>query len=631
MHSVLNRIDDLRRAGLTSLMVVADYLRRRLAPLRERARFAWMYTGSGNLTRTYISPNVDLDEGALAALLNVVTGVDDLALAVLPREELALYADPGRAALQASLMEFDAQGMVDHPGRRNPGTIHIHGVDDNRGRSAAAKGSRPTARGDKGKRHLAYVPQLSSSLSPSPPRQRPTAGNATEGGRGGQSSGEDSGTEAGYRARQPEGQSLAGGTTAGGRTDQPSEAGSGAGPGAAARAEPQRPEGQSPPPKRRKAEPGPKPQSPDFWIPESRWRYHRPKTTPPKDSAGGQNQPEQPRPAPVPGPSAPADPEPRAPASSEPRALAGPEQRAPTAPAPSPPRKEQTAAGEVVATRAVSTRSLSGSPSAFAERARRGPIPQPPSGQAPEPLPEVLGSAREVIGRLEVVVVVERFELDKERATLVDERGRLEEARKLLETRIVSARVTHKKSMLEVAKEREALEETRNEVVSREEAASRREEAVRSAQADLARQNDELEHGHADVFRREEQVALHETNVEITALALDAREEQIVRREADAASASSTLTAREELVAKWEADLAAREQAVKTRAEQLERAQTEAAAQRREIPTARGVPTSAADGASLEDRLKNAEGELETVLAERTNVKLMMQDILQQA
>ena len=36
METVLDRIDFLRQAGLTSVMVVADYLRRRLAPLRER-------------------------------------------------------------------------------------------------------------------------------------------------------------------------------------------------------------------------------------------------------------------------------------------------------------------------------------------------------------------------------------------------------------------------------------------------------------------------------------------------------------------------------------------------------------------------------------------------------------------
>ncbi|XP_062230060.1 uncharacterized protein LOC133927628 [Phragmites australis] len=403
-------------------MVVADYLRRHLAPLRERARFAWMYTGSGDLTRTDIGPDGDLDEGALATLLKVVTGVDDLARAVLPREDLAFYADPGRAALQASMPEFDAQGLVDRSGHRNPGTIQIPGVDDNGGQGAAAEASR--------------------APPPKPAGRRPEETRGSVPGR-----------------------------------------------------------------------------------------------TPPKDPAGNQRQPEEPRPAPIPGSSAPADPKLRALASPEQRAPAGPEQQAPTKPFPSPPRKERVAAGEVVTTRVAPARQPSGTPSASVERARKGPSPWPPFGQAPEPLPEVLGSAREVIGQLEVAVAAERAELDKERATLVDERGRLEEARKLLETRIASARTSYEKSMREVAEEWEALEETRDEVVaaqekascmkrlaterdqasrrraaellarerqlvSREEAASRREEAVRSAQADLACQNDELERGPAEVLRR---------------------------------------------------------------------------------------------------------------------------------
>ena len=95
--------------------------------------------------------------------------------------------------------------------------------------------------------------------------------------------------------------------------------------------------------------------------------------------------------------------------------------------------------------------------------------------------------------------------------------------------------------------------------------------------------------------------------------------------------ASSALTTREEQVTKWEVDLAAQEQDVKARAKQLERAQTEAAAQCQEIPTARGIPVSAAGSTSLEAWLKNAEDELKIVLSKRTNVKLMMRDILQQA
>ena len=44
-----------------------------------------------------------------------------------------------------------------------------------------------------------------------------------------------------------------------------------------------------------------------------------------------------------------------------------------------------------------------------------------------------------------------------------------------------------------------------------------------------------------------------------------------------------------------------------------------------------GVPTSTAEGISLEERLQITKDELETVVAERANVKLMMRDIIRQA
>ena len=90
------------------MMVVADYLRRRLAPLRERARPCWMYTRPQDITRTQIGEDWDLDEAALSGLLRVVIGVEDLTREVLPRDQLVLYVDPGRVALQAALLEFDA-------------------------------------------------------------------------------------------------------------------------------------------------------------------------------------------------------------------------------------------------------------------------------------------------------------------------------------------------------------------------------------------------------------------------------------------------------------------------------------------------------------------------------------------
>ena len=92
MRLVLNRIEDLRRAGLTSLMVVAEPVppsgpSKGTRPLRL------------DVHRTCIGKEGDLNKGALATLLKVVIGIDDLARAVLPREELALCADLGRVAL----------------------------------------------------------------------------------------------------------------------------------------------------------------------------------------------------------------------------------------------------------------------------------------------------------------------------------------------------------------------------------------------------------------------------------------------------------------------------------------------------------------------------------------------------
>ncbi|XP_062195223.1 uncharacterized protein LOC133898515 [Phragmites australis] len=380
------------------------------------------------------------------------------------------------------------QGLVERPRRWNPGTIQIPGVDEGAGseqqtgvRDAAgsrqqaggkdAAGGGAAAQGDKGKRPRSYVPQPSSSSSPSPPRQQPADGGAMESGRGGQSSGAESRTEARSRARELEDQGPAGGAIAGARTDPPPKAGS--------KAAPQQPEGQSPPPK---------PQGLGFKIPESRWLYRGPKYMPPKDPAGGQRKLEGPRSAPAPrpsapapGPSAPAGPEPRAPTSPGPRAEAAPEQPAPIEPAPSILRAERVATVEVVAARAAPVRQPSGTLSASTERAHRGPSPRPPSSQAPEPLPEVLGSAWEVIERLKVAVAAERAELDKERVALVEERGRLEEVGKLLEACIVSARATYEKSMRVVAEEREALEETRDEAVAAQEKASRMERQRPSA------------------------------------------------------------------------------------------------------------------------------------------------------
>ena len=237
--------------------------------------------------------------------------------------------------------------------------------------------------------------------------------------------------------------------------------------------------------------------------------------------------------------------------------------------------------------RAVPTWQQSGTPSTSAERARRGPSALPSSIRAAEPLPDVLGSAREVIERLEAAVAGEWAQLEADRAALIDERERLAEVGHLLEACIAAARAAHERERHAMDAEWETLDEVREEAVAAQEEATRlgetswqravellarerlvqaredaivpRENAVEASQADLAHRKDELERSHAEVYRREEEVTIHETDVGITATALDAREEQLTRREAEAASASAALTAREEQAAKWESELTAQE------------------------------------------------------------------------
>ncbi|KAF0897563.1 hypothetical protein E2562_039154 [Oryza meyeriana var. granulata] len=51
---VMRWIAQLREEGLTSTMVIRDFLRRRLAPLQRHSRLAWLYTGGRDATRTHV-------------------------------------------------------------------------------------------------------------------------------------------------------------------------------------------------------------------------------------------------------------------------------------------------------------------------------------------------------------------------------------------------------------------------------------------------------------------------------------------------------------------------------------------------------------------------------------------------
>ena len=123
----------------------------------------------------------------------------------------------------------------------------------------------------------------------------------------------------------------------------------------------------------------------------------------------------------------------------------------------------------------------------------------------------MLGSAREVIGRLEVAVAAEWAKLDKERTALDEERGRLEEVSKLLETRIASTRVSYEKSICKVAEE--ALEETRNKTVTAQEKASRMEWLMTERDQASRRWAVELLARERQLLSREEAADKQEENV----------------------------------------------------------------------------------------------------------------------
>jgi hypothetical protein len=71
---VLDRIQYLAESGLTSLMVLHDFLSKRLAPLQDRAtRPAWMYTGVNDIMRLERGPGSSLNGELLAACLKALT------------------------------------------------------------------------------------------------------------------------------------------------------------------------------------------------------------------------------------------------------------------------------------------------------------------------------------------------------------------------------------------------------------------------------------------------------------------------------------------------------------------------------------------------------------------------------
>jgi hypothetical protein len=107
---VLDRIQHLAENGLTSLMVLHDFLSRRLAPLQDRpAHPAWIYTGVNDIMWLECSPGSSLDEVLLVACLKALTADQFSADHVVP----AVVCEPicvnqvARIALLATMPTLD--------------------------------------------------------------------------------------------------------------------------------------------------------------------------------------------------------------------------------------------------------------------------------------------------------------------------------------------------------------------------------------------------------------------------------------------------------------------------------------------------------------------------------------------
>jgi hypothetical protein len=66
---VIERIKHLMSHGLSAMMVLHDFLSRRIAPLQDRTHPAWMYTGEGDATQLELGHDFGLDSNMLGTLL----------------------------------------------------------------------------------------------------------------------------------------------------------------------------------------------------------------------------------------------------------------------------------------------------------------------------------------------------------------------------------------------------------------------------------------------------------------------------------------------------------------------------------------------------------------------------------
>nr|ABA98475.2 retrotransposon protein, putative, unclassified [Oryza sativa Japonica Group] len=99
--AVWDRLRGLRSLGLTGAMVFGDYFRRRIAPLQDRSRGAWEYTGPNNPMRTHVGERWDWEEEDAKMVIRRVLGLDSAEQTLIPDGILSLWCDRDRESILA--------------------------------------------------------------------------------------------------------------------------------------------------------------------------------------------------------------------------------------------------------------------------------------------------------------------------------------------------------------------------------------------------------------------------------------------------------------------------------------------------------------------------------------------------
>jgi hypothetical protein len=132
---VLNRVKNLQRSGLTSMMVLGDFLKRRIAPLQQRSRMAYMYTGPNDCCRIARGPGIDFTRAELEVAIRGMTGdaFSPESLVLLSGVKALCKDQALRASVLASMPTLDEGGLAVRQlgGDPNRG-LHIPGASPDR-------------------------------------------------------------------------------------------------------------------------------------------------------------------------------------------------------------------------------------------------------------------------------------------------------------------------------------------------------------------------------------------------------------------------------------------------------------------------------------------------------------------